>query len=506
MKGGFYLLFLLMSFGPISAQTIKITDTIELARSKAQEKNFSAADRLLTHYNSAHKDVNALRLHAQVLYQMNLFKRSGEVYEKALVVYPDVHVIKLDYARMLFETGNYSYSTSLLEAYKTRGGGNPEANLLLARLYYWTGDIVKAQARLKDVLQPYPANLTALNIQQEINTAIAPFIIVRGVYNSDNQPLKSVGQELEAGVYRSRFIAPKLQLNYNHFTLPDTAHNSLWLQLGNKISLGKTGLSINATGGLFIHHINDGKSRLTGNITAYQKLSRALSLELSVAKKPYQYAAMSIRVPVIETMSYAAVNLNKSNKWLGRAAYQLERFDDNNKVQTIYAWFLAPIVNTKTFNLKGGYAFNHSNADRNTFASVKSLNNVIQTTPMGGMIPGIYDPYFTPRNQIVHSALISAGVMITDKINFSSRLSMGISASADNPYLFLNKDINNNIVINTDYSKIDFKTSDFQNELSVKISKKIAVSGMYGFSKLLFSSFNRGALQLKYDFINEKRK
>lgn len=490
----------------LQAQTSTITDTIELARSKAYAKNFAEADQLLTAYNLHHSDINGLRLQAQVLYWMKNFNRSSEVYEKALASFPDVQVVKLDYGRMLFETGRLSHSQLLLEDYKSHDPGNAEVNILLAQLYYWSGHIQTAKERIQDVLKPYPDNPTALNILKEIKNVTAPYIRMRGIYTSDDQPLQSTGAELEGGWYRSWLLSPKFQIIYNYFTLPDSVFNSLWIQLGNKISFGNSGFSLNATGGIFKHHINDNNSRLTCNIIISQKLSNSISLEASTAERPYQYSSTSVRIPVMQKFSGIALNLNKGNKWMGRAAYEIQKFEDDNKIQTIYLWLLAPIINKNNFSLKGGYAFNHSNADRNTFTSIKSLNSIIQTTVVGGLVDGYYNPYFTPNNQTIHSLLASVGITLSDKINFTSRLNVGVLASADNPDLILNKNQNNNYSINKVYGKLSYTPIDFQNELFIHLSDQITLSGLYGYSKLLFYTVNQGAIQLKYAFIHEKKK
>ncbi|MDB5222104.1 MAG: hypothetical protein JWN83_771 [Chitinophagaceae bacterium] len=503
MKKVIALLYIFFTVCHLNAQTSP--DTIEFARSKAYEKKFTEADRLLTQYNLGHNDINALRLHAQVLYWMKDFNRASEVYEKTLVSFPDQHVVKLDYGRMLFETGKLSHAQLLLEDYRTYDSANAEVNILLARLYYWNGHIQKAKERVADVLKPYPDNPTALGILAEINTLTAPYIRLRGIYISDDQPLKSTDVEVEAGWYRSWLFNPGLHINYNHFTLPDSLFNSLWIQLGNKISFGNSGFSISATGGIFKHHANDNNAILTGNLLLAQKISNSIVLEVFTAKKPYQYSSTSVRSPVIQNFSGVAVNLNKANKWLGRGAYQAEKFEDDNKIQTIYLWLLAPIINKKNFSLKAGYAFNHSNADRNTFTSVKSLNSVIQTTAAGGSVEGYYNPYFTPNNQTIHSLLASVGILLSDKVNFTSRVNIGVSASSDYPDLVLTK-TQNIYSINKTYSKQSYTPIDFQNELLIHLSNQVTISGLYGYTKLLFYTVNQGAIQLKYAFINETKK
>ncbi|MGI8584614.1 MAG: hypothetical protein ACR2KX_20690, partial [Chitinophagaceae bacterium] len=406
--------------------------------------------------------------------------------------------------RMLFETGKLSHSQVLLEDYKLHDPGNAEVNILLARLNYWSGHNQIAKERIQDILKPYPDNPTALSILNEINNATAPYVKLGGIYTSDDQPLKSTGAQIEAGWYKSWILNPKLQVFYNHFTLPDSVFNSFWIQLGNKISFGNSGFALNTTAGIFKHHTDDNESRLTYNFIISQKVSNFISLEASTAERPYQYSSTSVRIPVMQKFSGVALNLNKANNWLGRAAYEIQKFEDDNKIQTVYLWVLAPIINKNNFTLKGGYAFNHSNADKNTFTSIKPLNSVVQTTAVGNPVEGYYNPYFTPNNQSIHSLLASVGIKLSDKVNFSSKLNIGVAASADNPDLTLNKN-QTTYSINKTYTRQSYTPVDFQNELLLHLSDQITLSGLYGYTKLLFYTVNQGAIQLKYAFINEKK-
>ena len=166
---------------------------------------------------------------------------------------------------------------------------------------------------------------------------------------------------------------------------------------------------------------------------------------------------------------------------------------------------LAPIINKNNFTLKGGYAFNHSNADNNTFTSIKPLNSVVQTTAVGNAVEGYYNPYFTPNNQSIHSLLASVGIKLSGIVNFSSRFNIGVAASADNPNLTLNKN-QATFSVNKTYTRQSYTPIDFQNELSIRLSDQVLLSGLYGYTKLLFYTVNQEAIQLKYAFINEKKK
>lgn len=485
------------------SQTNSIIDTIEVVRTQAYAKNFAEADRLLTLFTANKNDVNAFRLHAQVLYWMKDFKSSQDVLKKALSVFPDAYAVKLDYGRLLFEMGKLNQARLLLDDYKLNDTNNAEVNILLAHINFRSGNIKTANERVKDVLKLYPDNQMALSIQRDINYNTSPYVTLHGTYHSDDQPLKSSGFEVESGVYKSWLLSPVLNMRYNHFTLPDSVYNSLWLQASDKITFGSSGFSLNMTGGIFKHHTNNDKTRLTASVLLAQKLTRYISIEASTAKRPYQYSSASVRIPVMQAFSGVALRLNKSDLWLGRSAYEIQKFEDNNKIKTAYLWFLAPIVNSKGFTLHAGYGFNHSNADRNTFTSVKSLNAIISSytiTP----VQGYYNPYFTPKNQTVHSVLVSVKTNLSKSVVFSSRFNLGLSSKADNPYLYLNKTTAGTFFVDKGYSTISYSPVDFYSQLQVNVSSKATISGSYSYFHPLFYKSHQAEIQLKYLFSNEK--
>lgn len=507
MKKFLFLLCFIFFFCQLKSQITKGIDTIELARFIAYDKKFDEADRLLSQYSLHNTDVNALRLHAQVLYWMKAVDRASQVYEKALIAFPEQHAIKLDYGRMLFATGKFQLAETLLTQYLLTDNKNVEANILLANINYWKGNIKTAKQQLAIVTNIYPDNVRALALLREINLATAPYVRLGAAFASDDQPLNKSGFEAEAGWLHSWIFAPTLLINVNNFTIPDSIgnYNSLWLQAGNKINFKLSGLILNVRAGIFNHQTNKNESFFTGSAMLSQKISKMFSLEFGMERRPYQFTATSARIPVMQNYSVAALNLNKNNQWLGKASYQLEKFDDNNKVQTAYLWLLAPIISNKTFSLKAGYGFNHSDANVNTYRSKKSISSVIQTTAVGGSIEGYYDPYFTPNNQTIHSILSSVGVKISDKINFTTRANIAVAASADNPALNLQKSQTNNFTISKTYSKLSYTPFDIYNELLLNLSDKFSIVGSYQYSSFLFYKINFGAIQLKYRFINERK-
>jgi len=64
-------------------------------------KNYAEADRLLSQFMLTKNEVNALRFYTQVFYWMKENERADAAYQQAIALYPDIHVSRLDYDRML---------------------------------------------------------------------------------------------------------------------------------------------------------------------------------------------------------------------------------------------------------------------------------------------------------------------------------------------------------------------------------------------------------------------
>jgi hypothetical protein len=505
MKNLFLPSFLLLLICNTNAQTGSINDTVEYARGQAYQNNFKEADSLLSAYNQHNADINGMRLHAQVLYWMKEFDRSAAVYENALRVFPDMKVVELDYGRMLWELKKLTKAQVLLNEYLTYDKENSEAKVMLAYISYWKGRNSLAKEQLASILNTLPTNQPALDLLNEINVVTAPYIKLGGQASSDDQPLKKSGFNVEAGMYNSWILSPFLMFNNVHSNPGTGIYNSWWVQAGNKISFGRSGVSLNFKGGLFSHPTAKDLVS-TGAISFSVKLSSFFSVTAATERMPYQYTTASIKIPVMQQLSGSSLLLNKNNKWLGKAAIEVAGFDDDNKINTAYLWLMAPLVDKNSFKLKAGYAFNHSDADKNNFTSTQSIAAIVSGTAPGNAVPGYYYPYFTPSSQTAHSLLASTVIQLSKNVLFTSRASLGIAGKVDNPVLSLSKSPGNIFSIDKSYYQQTYNPIEFNNELSVRLTPHFSSAMIYEYSRLLFYTLNQGSISLKYVFINDKKK
>ncbi len=481
----------------LNAQDNSPSDTIGLARSKAYQKDFTDADRLLMQYNIDHSDINALRLHAQVLYWMKEFDRSIFVYEKALQLFPDVLIVQLDYGRVLYELNKLPKARQLLKQYLDHDSTNAEANIKIAYIDLWNGRITAAKKRASFLLQKYPGNVEAVDIMYQINYNTAPYIKAGINFSSDDQPLNRSDYLIEAGVYKSWLFSPVAQATFYQFKNYDSSFHSGWFRLTNIIQLG-IGSSLAFGGGIFQQNSNE--NNFTGSVEFSQKIAKRFLFQAGYEKRPYQYSVASIKNPVLENVSSISLNFNQKNKWLSKAGYEMHHFEDGNNVNSVYFWLLAPIVAKTNFSLSAGYAFSHSNSDKNNFIPAKNITAIINSTPVNGSVQGVYDPYFTPLNQIIHAALASIKIGFSKKIELTSRASIAVSAKADNPALTLKKN-GNQYSISKTYTRINYSPLTWVTELKLSLSNKFTISGNYTYDHLLFYISNQGSIQLKYHFL-----
>lgn len=497
------LCFLFFSVKATTAQETVIADTVELARSLSYTQKFAAADSLLTVFTATKNDLSAFRLHAQIVYWMKDFKRSAQILKQALDAFADAAVLNLDYGRLLYNTGNINKAEHYLTLYKTTDSLHTETSLMLAHIYFWQGRFQTAIGLTEQILQINPGNKEAIDLLNEIRFTRSLYVKGSGAINSDDQPLTSRPFILETGVYRSSVFAPKLKLTTQSFTSEQQRAGSWWLQLGNTFSSGKAGISLALTGGMF-QASTAANALFTGEALLTKKLGRYTSFEAMISTRPYQYTIVTANEPLIQTLYNASIEFNKKDKWTGKAAYELQQFDDANNIYTAYAWLSVPLLHKQKFWLNTGYSFAWQTAAINKATYREPLPPLMSIYNNGTEIKTVYDPYFTPNRQFVNSVLLSTKIFFSPKVAFAMRGSVGFAAQASLPYFYvqfrppqyrLQKDF-------TDYR---YHPGDFFAGLEFRPSKQLFVQFNYQYQSLLFYKLQHASVQLNYYFYHEKK-
>jgi tetratricopeptide (TPR) repeat protein len=497
-----FLFFILFLFSTsLSAQSNTPTDTIEIARQLAYNKNYTKAVTLLETFELNHpKDINSVRLHAQILYWMNHFENAFQLCENALKNIPNQY-IKLDYARMLFEQYQLQRAEEILIDYLKSDKSNVEANNMMGTISYWNGNPGLAKSYFKLVIKRYPKNEWALRYLNEINIHTAPYLKFISNYNDDTQPLQSINSVLESGWYSSNWLSPKVKFEFNHFIDTLKEHNTYSFQLGNKFSLSGIKTEFSIAGGVYKNQ-NDDTLNWIGEAELNKRLLKHFYVSLMAERKPYLYTLSSLQNTIMHNRYTVAFHYEKADSWNGMIAYNILEFPDNNSIQSFSSWLLTPPLKFLKLELSIGYANNFADSKINHFTSTKTISEIIANN---NVIDGIYNPYFTPELLQIHSAIAQLAIIPSKSFSILLNGSFGVYAMAENPYLFLSSDENNQLIICKDYTPMKFNPFDITAKLLVKVSNLLIIESGYTYNKTLFYTNQNVNLTLKYIFAGERK-
>jgi hypothetical protein len=168
---------------------------------------------------------------------------------------------------------------------------------------------------------------------------------------------------------------------------------------------------------------------------------------------------------------------------LGKAALERQRFPDGNTVQTAYAWALGPVLDRWKVKVQAGYAFSYGHAPENRFRT-----------------DGTYDPYFTPRHQVIHSLLGLLQYQPAEHWHFSVRGSAGVWANADIPYFYPGNGPQGMNGFVRDYARDRFFPLEISGEVRRGIGDRSSLSLTYTYQQLLFYKQHFAGIQYKRQF------
>ncbi len=498
LKINLFFLFLLIG-KLLQAQTIPPADTLESSRQLAYSKNYLPSIELLSAYELNHPDeINSVRLHAQILYWNQDYKKAFKLCESFLKRNPNPY-LKLDYARMLFEQANLNKAKEILNNYIKTDKSNIEANNMLGTISYWQGNPAHAKFYFKKVLDKYPQNEWALKVMQDLKANSSPFIKINTTYSDDTQPLTSTGLGLETGWHQSAWLNPRFNFQLLHFNDSLIKQDNYSFQVSNQFTLSKLKTELILAGGAF-KNTSGNEFNWTGFATIHKKLFKNLILSASVERKPYLYTISGLKNTTMQNSYTGSLAFEKQESWSGMAFYNVQDFLDQNQVNTFGVWILTPPIHFSKFGFKFGYGNNFSDAKENRFTSTKSIAEIIaDNTP----IEGIYNPYFTPTNQEIHSVIGNLSFKTSNSFLLTINGSYGVYAKTDNPYLYLDTNANAEIIINKGYSFKKFNPYDFTGILHYYIGNKLILSGSYSYSNTVYYNINKLEFSIKYMFTGE---
>lgn len=402
-RGMRLVLFILAAISAVSAlggQTPP-TDSVALARQLREANHVNEAARVLRAYLASHPDNgDAARLLSETLYWLKDVAGARSVAEASLAQHPDDVTLRLQFARMLAETGDTERARAVLEP-ALRGRDRARALSLLGTIDYWAGDWSSAARSFEAALQIDPRDAEARRQLNEIRSMAAPRLSLAVDALHDDQPIDAFTPSLQAVVYADPLTPTSVQASTSYFRLSDTASRTLSAaQLGVSTMLPSAHVRLGGSVGALTR--SWGTSRGSSNdwtAVAFAELHATPAVTFAVRgdRAAYVSTVASLSTPVMVERATVDASLSAHNGWMGQAEAQAQRYPDANVVGNAFVWLLAPVVNERDGQFQIGYSASGQDS--------RELRYVLATqSPLAGR----YAPYYTPRQVISHSAIAAA--------------------------------------------------------------------------------------------------
>lgn len=409
-------LMLVLHVAPATAQS----SPVEAARTLRDAGEFQRASRVLEAHLTDHPDdATAARLLGETLYWMQDITGARAVYETALARHPDDAVLRLEYGRMLAETGALGSARTLLMPLADRNEVAARARALLGTLAYWQGDFTTAAKLFSAALEADPAHADARRQLQEIQIATVPWITVSPTWSHDDQPLTRVTPAVSAGWFLTPLTPVTARFDAATYNT-GPGRSTAW---SGEASLRHFApgprLDLEGAVGAVRHPAATGGAAWMARGSIGHRLPRGVMLRARIERAPYFRTSASIDTPVTLTDVVGELAWDDPRGWVGQVAFGQRWYSDENRVRTAYGWVLAPVVRSNRGMLQAGYAVGADHARESRFTS-----------------EGRYVPYFTPAHLVVHSVVIALTVPATSRATLRANGNAAVHGREDAPYFY----------------------------------------------------------------------
>ena len=480
-----------------------LTDTFKIANHFIARKKFRKAHKILNSYHHNHpKDLNSVWLDAQTEFWLNNNKQSVKLYDEALILHPKNDYLKLNYIHSLIEMGRPVKADDMLADLEDGGKDYSDMARLSAKLYYYQGKYGLASAYLNKSFERDDNNGEANMLYDEIELAKAPRVSLTTGYLSDNQPINLLLSSLKAEKCFNRLLTLYIVGNDYHFIKPSIA-DAPWIMAGDKLFFPKAGIHINVGGGAYKFPVKN-ETGWSGNLDIDKKISPQFDVDVSADHVPYMDAKASVDSNISAYRFSATLNWHKRS-WLGQAAVMNNVFPDNNNVYSAYLWILAPVARFSFGQLMLGFSSSYSNADKNTYAPVNSISDILANYGTTPSVLGIYSPYFTPDSMFINSALLSLKMNISKKVSVNINGDVGYGM-AQNPYFYLDRNLAGTITTVKGYYTEYFVPYNAAASFNYQVDKTWFLSVKYNYHNSFFFTSNYVSLGIEKSFLSYRQR
>lgn len=349
----------------------------------------------------------------------------------------DADTAEVAEARKQIAAGEYDAATELLTAWLERNPDDPGVRWLLARTLYWAGEFGAARRQLRWTLEVEPGYEPARDLWSEIRDLWASRVRIGLRADDDAQPIARQRLSLEGGLPLGPRVDMLARGELRRLDAPRPGEVTVVEGRGG-VRADLPGVELEALAGTAVRPDLDG-----GDFVGSASLAVALlpRLALEAEGRRWSYESTSTAVDTAVMVETGTIQLARSDPvgWSGEVAARLDRFPDDNEVVYAWAWLLASLWSKGHSAVRVGYGFEARDAESSTFGPRPAQGG--RPGP-GGPVPGggtrsvgVYDPYYTPEEVRVHSALFSFQADLSKAVLLAADGSAGVDAREDAPSL-----------------------------------------------------------------------
>lgn len=491
---------------PLSARSGPETDTLEATRQLVSEGKVGKAFRTIRGYKEHHPDdFNTAWLYGKVAYLNHRISLSKKQYGQAIRLSPDNYYLRLDYADFLVNTGEFDSATRYLDEYLRWDSGNGQALLLKSKIAYWSLDFQPADSILSLIREEDAAFPMARSLRSGVSLATSWWLSLRAEASTDNQPLTGLIPAIEAGKFIYPALSPYLKLSVPLFWQGSSPDYGWWFQAGNYSAFPKPGLTLNLTAGVISLPPQD-KTSWTAGAELTKTFLKHLPVTLALSRNPYFWTASAADSAIFEERISLSGGWNDSETIFGEGSVTLSYFPvDGNTVLTASGWAFAPPLKWKKGSVRFGYGFQYANSSTDHFVPRKTMEEILAEYSDSYEIEGVYDPYFTPQDQLVHSLLLSIRFKPWNAVSIDLSGNFGLLAKADIPFLYLDQEAGGNLIIRKGFSRQSYFPVQADASFQFKLTERTWMDLFYKFMSTYYFTRHEAGIGLKFYFPHDRK-
>lgn len=476
-------------------------DSLKTAVKMRESGKLKVAISILSRLHSTHPDdLNTTWYYAQSSYLNRDFQLSYRLYEEAMHLQPANTAIQLDYGKTLVNSGELDKAEWILNSILEKDKNNAEAWFYLGKVYYWQGRFNESEKLLSNLIIKAPGNTDAAILLAQVRNDISPWLQMQASLNHDDQPLNILNTVIKGGNYYASLLNPDFELQVPVVLAENKPYFYQGFKAGNTFNFRKSETEMYLSAGVF-NNSEKQKLFITGDFRIEKTLIKKLILSTGFQRNPYYFTLGSLDTALVENHFSASVEWNDPDKWNGKLNFEHGIFSlDQNSVSAFSGYVIAPKAKLGKFDFHFGYGYNFSNAEVNHFAPVKTFETIVNSADSPAFIQGVYNPYFTPKEQQVHSLLATINAQISAKLSIKLGCNVGVYAQSLYPYLYLDKNLAGEYIMVTGFKETKFNPFEIKTRLDLKLSQSLYFSADLNYFHTIYYSGEMLRLSLKKSF------